>query len=537
MHEGHPSGSLGEPPADEVEDAASSDNLSHSLRSSMGDRRGSIATVTDADGDENYTRSLQIREEMKIVSQEHNWYREQLAKDTQKIQDLILAGRDKYKFVEDSKMLLNFWDRISPRSKVCMRIFKDSVKHARISGHNSAHPTVVRSGYWLDLPTHSHSDQPPSKLVLTFTAPSKQYTASQEKAPSENGQLSTQSASSTSSSSTLIKAFRGHKDFSSLIFNTPNEAADNADLPVNDAEFMENILPLLAVGEPNTSHRETIMQFFRQYTLSDDARRLLWKTKISNSLGLNSETYECLKMRLKEDGLPRSITKVINDDLLRTLPQHKHHSAGATMLEAIRELLSLWHIYRPDIGYVQGMSYLMVMLYYYFEDFQCFALFANLIINRDILYHGYTFDLHYVELCLTQITALQKVLDDKLAQKCPAVAAALSTLDISTEVFLVDWIFTCFTRACNLKVSRVIWDLWLTLGDYYLLRISYALFALQEKDLSSPEAIGDGLKFIRTRTTQLRLSALVRTALRENKTPAEFQSSLKDKLDKPRLLQ
>jgi Rab-GTPase-TBC domain len=128
-------------------------------------------------------------------------------------------------------------------------------------------------------------------------------------------------------------------------------------------------------------------------------------------------------------------------------------------------------------------------------------------------------------------------LDEKLAQRCPVVAAALSNLDISTEVFLVDWIFTCFTRACNLKISRVIWDLWLTLGDYYLLRISYALFALQEKDLSSPEAIGDGLKFIRNKTTQLRLSALVKTALRENKTPSEFRSNMKEKLDKPRLLE
>lgn len=397
MLEGHPSGSLGDPVNEDIDDTTSSDNMSQSMRSSAENRRASFATLTDADGDENYSRSLQIREEMRVVSQEHNWYREQLAKDAQVIQDLILTGRDKYKFVEDSKMLLNFWNGLSPRTKICLRVFKDSVKHARISGHNSAHPTLVCSGYCLDLKVCSNSDTPPTKVVLSLLAPSKQYAAAQDKSTSESGHLSTQSASSTSSSGTLIKAFRGHKDFSGLIFNSPNEAADNADLPINDAEFKENILPLLNVGEANTSNRETIIQFFRQYTLSDDMRRLLWKTKISNGLGLNSEIFECLKFRLKEDGLPRSVTKVINDDLLRTLPEHKHHSAGATMLEAIRELLSLWHVYRPDIGYVQGMSYLMVMLYYYFEDFQCFALFANLILTRDVLYFGYTFDLPYVK--------------------------------------------------------------------------------------------------------------------------------------------
>jgi Rab-GTPase-TBC domain len=396
MLENHPSTSVGEPSADDVEDTVSSDNMSQSLHRSLRDRRASIATITDADGDENYTRSMQIREEMRIVSQEHNWYREQLAKDTNIIQDLILSGREKFKFVEDAKTLLGFWDNLSPRTRVCLRVFKDSVKNARISGHNSAHPTIVRSGYSLDLKHNSSSEAPPSKIVLSLVAPSKQYVTLQDKSTSENGQLSTQSASSTSSNGTLIKAFRGQKDFSRMIFNSPNEAGENADLPLNDAEFTENILPLLTVGEPNTSHRETIMQFFRQYTLSDDTRRQLWKLKISNSLGLTSELYECLKIRLKEDGLPRSTTKVINDDLMRMLPDHRNHLAGATMFEAIRELLSLWHIYRPDIGYVQGMSYLMVMLYYYFEDFQCFALFTNMILTREILYNGYNFDLPYV---------------------------------------------------------------------------------------------------------------------------------------------
>lgn len=64
--------------------------------------------------------------------------------------------------------------------------------------------------------------------------------------------------------------------------------------------------------------------------------------------------------------------------------------------------------------------------------------------------------------------------------------------------------------------------MWLTLGDYYLIRLSYAVFSLLKKDLECKEKLDkDGLKYIRARTGQLKLSHLLRVALRENVTPEE----------------
>ena len=66
--------------------------------------------------------------------------------------------------------------------------------------------------------------------------------------------------------------------------------------------------------------------------------------------------------------------------------------------------------------------------------------------------------------------------NEKLLKNCSKVALLLSDLEISSEVFIVDWVFTAYTRAFNLKVARVFWDVWLTLGDYYLIRFAYSIF-------------------------------------------------------------
>ena len=66
--------------------------------------------------------------------------------------------------------------------------------------------------------------------------------------------------------------------------------------------------------------------------------------------------------------------------------------------------------------------------------------------------------------------------NEKLLKNCSKVALLLSDLGISSEVFIVDWVFTAYTRAFNLKVARVFWDVWLTLGDYYLIRFAYSIF-------------------------------------------------------------
>ncbi len=193
-----------------------------------------------------------------------------------------------------------------------------------------------------------------------------------------------------------IETVFGKNDLADLLFGAAGESGENFDLPVSDELFNLRIKQFIEVGSPDVTDRDTLLHFFRVNTISDEVRKQLWKMKISNQLGITSELFEILKQRLKEDGLKKSVDKLIVDDLNRTLPEYKKHAAGLAMFESVRQLLSLWHIYRPDFGYIQGMSYLMVMLFYYYEEFECFVLFSNLLLTREVFSNCYSFNLSYV---------------------------------------------------------------------------------------------------------------------------------------------
>jgi TBC1 domain family member 14 len=45
-------------------------------------------------------------------------------------------------------------------------------------------------------------------------------------------------------------------------------------------------------------------------------------------------------------------------------------------------ILQTYACYRPDVGYVQGMSYIAAMLVYYLDEFNAFKCMANILSKR-----------------------------------------------------------------------------------------------------------------------------------------------------------
>lgn len=66
-------------------------------------------------------------------------------------------------------------------------------------------------------------------------------------------------------------------------------------------------------------------------------------------------------------------------DLERTFPTLAFFQQAGPMNEQLRILLETYCFYRPDVGYVQGMSYLAGHLLLYLEPYTAFVCFANLL--------------------------------------------------------------------------------------------------------------------------------------------------------------
>lgn len=313
------------------------------------------------------------------------------------------------------------------------------------------------------------------------------------------------------------KAKNNRTQYHNVVFNSTMKDSSNFDMKVNDELFRAKYKQMLYTCEEDFPERASLFEFFRKYTVSDNERKEIWRIRIGNSLRITREQYVSLKGRRKAGEVNKATNKLIVDDLNRTLPNYKEVPVGEQMYSAVQELLALWHLYRPDIGYVQGMSFLMVMLYYYYEDFQCFVLFSNLVLTKPLLFACYNFDMDL-------IMGYKGVFNRKIERKCPKVKATLDAFCINTETFILDWMFTIFTRSFSIQTARVFWDIFLLFGDYYLMRIAYAIFGLLKKELSNSKNMEDGLKFIRSRTGSLKLSELVAYTLREVKDPTEIRA-------------
>jgi hypothetical protein len=52
----------------------------------------------------------------------------------------------------------------------------------------------------------------------------------------------------------------------------------------------------------------------------------------------------------------------INIDLPRTFPKLSFFKEGSPMCADLKKLLMAYAFYRPDVGYIQGMSYIAAVL-------------------------------------------------------------------------------------------------------------------------------------------------------------------------------
>ena len=146
----------------------------------------------------------------------------------------------------------------------------------------------------------------------------------------------------------------------------------------------------------SSSQRKACLEFFRNFCLSDEERRYVWRARIGNKLKITQPFYNGLLARLQSRTFSKKADKLIRDDLDRTFPNCQTFEEGKRMYRQIQTLLRLFQIYRPDIGYVQGMTYLISTLYYYFDEFETFKYFCNLVITNSFVRNMYTFKMKMV---------------------------------------------------------------------------------------------------------------------------------------------
>ena len=275
-------------------------------------------------------------------------------------------------------------------------------------------------------------------------------------------------------------------------------------------------------------------------------RSKMWVMSLGNELQITKELYDILK---DKRNVPSSMEKQVSSidlitvDLSRTFPalQFFQYPDGP-YYPAFKTILECYSKFRPDIGYVQGMSYIVATLLLYMDEFEAFVCFCNLLhrskcnsnplamslvgtpsgaaatsattssssaasvvssilfgpkkrtaaftSNYQTLYSSnhfipfFTMNTEYID---KHIKFVQILLRE---HNMPLYKHMVEKFRIEFSVFIVDWYITLFSKSLPLDVVARIWDGYLVHGRLYMYSCTIGILIYYEQELLNSDYEG-----------------------------------------------
>ncbi|KAM9847990.1 TBC1 domain family member 12-like [Aulostomus maculatus] len=227
--------------------------------------------------------------------------------------------------------------------------------------------------------------------------------------------------------------------------------------------------------------------------LPPSVRGRVWSLAIGNELNITPELYEIFLSRAKEKWRSYSETSSVNDnesdggasladressldliklDISRTFPSLFIFQKGGPYHDLLHSVLGAYTCYRPDIGYVQGMSFIAAVLILNLEEAEAFITFANLL-NKPCQMAFFRVD-H--ELMLKYFAVFEVFFEENL----PRLFNHFQTNNLTPDLYLIDWIFTLYSKSLPLDVACRVWDVFCRDGEESLFRTGLGILRLFE---------------------------------------------------------
>ena len=231
---------------------------------------------------------------------------------------------------------------------------------------------------------------------------------------------------------------------------------------------------------PNWSERKkdkNIKEYFYQ-GLPDNVRGRVWMLCLGNKFSITKEYYEIQVKNIKETlekykinnskseieiGKEKNNIKdkeksinIIELDIERTFPYLGLFKGDSPMAQDLREILRVFVISRPDIGYIQGLSFIAGILLLNMDKFKAFISLMNLILNPIIL-PFYKMDNESIQ---QRLQLFKQVFYFNLPELCEH----FDELNLLPENYFLSWNMTLFTRDVNLELAKRIWDVFMVEG-------------------------------------------------------------------------
>ncbi|CAG9829174.1 unnamed protein product [Diabrotica balteata] len=243
--------------------------------------------------------------------------------------------------------------------------------------------------------------------------------------------------------------------------------------------FTQNVLP-----NWNTmrSNKKTLDLWWQG--IPSSVRGKVWRLAIGNELNLTPQLYDiCLNraqtrlnntdgIQCDSEGDQESSMDVIQLDISRTFPHLGIFQEGGPYSEALHSLLAAYVCYRPDVGYVQGMSYIAAILILNMEPCDAFICFSNLL-NQPLHLSAFTLN-------QSRMQTYYNAYDQIFSYNLPKLHAHFTNSGLTPDLYLLDWIYTIYAKAMPLDIACRVWDVFLRDGYEFIFRTALGILYLHQ---------------------------------------------------------
>ncbi|KAM6150174.1 TBC1 domain family member 14 isoform 1-T1 [Erethizon dorsatum] len=230
-------------------------------------------------------------------------------------------------------------------------------------------------------------------------------------------------------------------------------------------------------------------------------RGRVWSLAIGNELNITHELFDICLARAKERWRSLSTAgaevesedagfsaadreaslELIKLDISRTFPNLCIFQQGGPYHDMLHSILGAYTCYRPDVGYVQGMSFIAAVLILNLDTADAFIAFSNLL-NKPCQMAFFRVD-H--GLMLTYFAAFEVFFEENL----PKLFAHFKKNNLTPDIYLIDWIFTLYSKSLPLDLACRIWDVFCRDGEEFLFRTALGILKLFEDILTRMDFI------------------------------------------------
>jgi len=167
---------------------------------------------------------------------------------------------------------------------------------------------------------------------------------------------------------------------------------------------------------------------------------------------------------------------LIEHDLPRTFPTLGFFHDGGPLQRGLERVLQAYACFRPDVGYVQGMSYLVAMLLLNMDEIAAFKCLVNVVAQRG--------NLDFYRLKKEAIDNYVLCFDFFFDETLPLLYAHLRDAGVTSEMYLIDWILALFAKALPLEVAARLWDCYLLEGEVFIIRAALGILRFYAANLA-----------------------------------------------------